>query len=276
MESSIYIQHLASGQQYAYLATRQFEGSSTIKTVIILLTLQKLKDERISPYRRLPILLQHLSIGSGMLNWTRKRSLTIKGHIKYIARYSDCVATNVLIDFVGGKATINKELARRGLLTRLEMESLQFTDKEVTMPHVSTTTAHDIAKVFVLLFDACGVRRYQRLIRSSFKRIDQPWCEDIFDLDSLGPHRVWLKTGSIYEIGPRQDCVMNVVGIVELSGVLFAFSSLNRVSFQRPASQADIYEAKKLAMQELTHQLKVINRQCQGSNIIPSEELLSG
>lgn len=267
MQSSIYIRHLSSGQEFAQEADSMVEGSSTIKAAIILLTLQKLKSDGISQWKRLPILPEHLSIGSGKLNWMRKRSLTIRGHIKYIARFSDCVATNVLVDFLGGKDTVNQELAKQGFSSRLEMAPLQFTDQETTMPHVSSSTAREIAQIFELMFNASGVRRYQRFIKHCFSTIDQPWYEDTFKLDAFGQHKIWVKTGSMAEVGPNKDSVMNVVGMLEIGSRRYIFSCLNHVEFGADSTQDDIYATKQQIMQTFTKYLKDLNDKVISTNL---------
>ena len=250
-KSGIFVKDLISGNEYSEHADDYFEGSSTVKTAIVLLVLQKIIEGKGSLGEVLEIKPSNLSIGSGILNWTDIRRLTIEDHIKYLARYSDCVATNVLIDYLGGKESLNEALKNQNFKTRLQMDSLQFTDQEIEMPKVTKTTPRDIAMVFTKMINGAGDKNLARLTKELFSFIDQPWYEDTLDLSRLGTYKIWQKTGSMMEIGLDQDSAMNLVGLIELPNNLIQFSCLNRVSFKEKASNEDIYQVKKGLMSNL-------------------------
>ncbi len=61
---------------------------------------------------RLP---RHDSTGSGIINWTDWEAITFHDLIYCLLVYSDCVATNMLIDYIGSQSKINRWLQAQGL-----------------------------------------------------------------------------------------------------------------------------------------------------------------
>src|SRR4051794_7158975 len=104
--SSIYMRDIHSEIKLADNQDILFESSSTIKLPIIYLAIQKAVDSNTSLNQFLPIEPRHKSNGSGIINWTNWKKLTLAQLIASITTYSDCVATNVLIEFVGGKRSV--------------------------------------------------------------------------------------------------------------------------------------------------------------------------
>jgi len=256
--SAIYIKNLVTGQEYSKNQDISVEGSSTIKIAIVLLTLLKVKEEGLSLRSKLPIYPRHLSEGSGILNWVNKNNLSIKDYIFYIGRYSDCVASNVLVEFLGGKTKVNKILKDMNFKTTLDMDPMNFTNKETVMPKVSTTTAKEILNIFIMTLKIIEESKFSSKLIKSLSQIEHFWPSNYLDLSNLGNYKVLAKTGSITDIGKNKESILNVVGVIKLKNTNIGFSLMNKVSFKTDAIEEDEIEFKKYIMKNLSEKIEDI------------------
>ncbi len=210
------------------------ESSSTIKLPIMLLVLEKIDSGKLHYWSRFKIYQRHFSSGSGILNWMNKKSISVFEALRLIAKYSDCVATNVLIDYLGGAKQINKQMADRGYKTRLHMDVLDFEEDDESMPHIGTTSAHEMMELMQDVFERTK-RRDKLAVRLIFRNIDTSWFELGLgkDIPSL-----YHKTGSMIAVGPTKDTVFNVVGVVDGSPrVYFAYLSRGHLTETTTANE---------------------------------------
>ena len=225
-QHALYIKHDESGATYSENADTVFETSSVIKIAVILATLNTIKDSGYSLNTKLNITDEMLSQGSGIITWLKMRRLRIFKLITLIAKYSDCTATNCLIQFCGGKNAINRLLKEKNLKTRLDMEQLQFSNKEQVMPHVGHTTAREMTELTHELL-VSGVNA--RSMRHAFRKIHLPWFDYYINTKMLSTQKLYIKSGSMKRIGNTNDCVLNCTGVIKDRSGTYSFTSLNRV-----------------------------------------------
>ena len=217
-----------------------FETSSVIKVAVILSTLDALVKNKSSLNTELVIEDRHLSRGSGVIAWTNWRRLTIYQLITCIDRYSDCSATNCLIEFSGGFKRINHYLATGYPKTRLRMANLQFTDRESVMPQVGVTTVREMSELSEKLL----VRGpYSKHMRAAFKKVYAPWYGYKINTTILGCKKLYIKTGSMKMIGEDNDCALNFTGVIVDRTGTYSFCSLNRVQLGPDASDTALTRA---------------------------------
>lgn len=255
--TGIYIKNAKSGEEVKLLENTLFESSSTIKVPIIYMTLQKAAAEGLPLSQSLKIEKRHQSNGSGIINWTNWEQLALADLISSITRYSDCVATNVLIEFVGGKRTINNFLKSRGLQTRLIMPLLNFPSRERVMPKVGMTTAYEISKLFTELVDYNWPEPYRQFLYSKLAVVDTSWFETL--LPNALSIKIWHKTGSMINIGASGDTVFNCAGVIGLNNQKYAFALMSRSKLGANASGQQVLELRRRLVKAFLNELRKIS-----------------
>lgn len=216
-------------KSYSLNKDKFFETSSTIKVPILYFTLLKIVSENIPFEKVLKVENSHLSTGSGLVNWTDWRKLTLSDTVLYTVKYSDCVTTNMLIDFVGGKRVINSKLKKMGFKTRLIKPLIIFKSRENVMPRIGITTPYEMHQLFVLLFDTIWPVEIKHLLRKIFNDINASWF-DAYIPDEI-KRNLWHKTGSMINIGRYGDTAFNVAGEIIYSKNKYSFSFMTRTRF---------------------------------------------
>ena len=206
---------------------KQWESSSTIKIPIIYLALQKMTANRVPLSGTLTRQLYHDSIGSGIINWTDWRDISFYHLIQFTLVYSDCVATNMLIDYVGGRQALNKWLTDEGFSTRLTMDYIDFAEEETSLPSVGTTTAKEMMDLYKLLEDEKWPTDYRRLLNNSMSHVHQSWfAESLGETTNLAALK--HKTGSMIDCGPYGETVYNAAGSFRRGSKKYYFCLLSR------------------------------------------------
>jgi GH25 family lysozyme M1 (1,4-beta-N-acetylmuramidase) len=236
-QHSLYIRNIETSESYSYNEDMVFEGSSVIKIAVILYTLQFIKNSKYTLDTVLNIKDEHLSNGSGVIAWTNWRKLTIYQLICCIDRYSDCTATNRLLDFFGGIKPMNRFINENYPHTRMYIKRLHFEDDEIDMPLVSKTTAKEIAE---LTTELLITGTYSKLIRRAFKTISNPWYGFKINPKILGVKKLFIKTGSMKMIGINNDTVLNFTGVIVDKTGTYEFASLNRLKLGPLLSEEDL------------------------------------
>lgn len=201
------------------------ESSSTIKVPILLRSVGLSR----SPLVKFDIRDEHDSNGSGVLAWRTVSRLRHMSLIRYVVDYSDCVASNVLTDYVGGESALNQWLASEGYTnTRLLLHPMNFAANIDGMPAVGLTSAEEITKLYSELLLSTPLSFRIALLLYSVK-IDTCWY-----WHSL-PRRIRLglilfhKTGSMIDCDKLGRTVYNSVGIMTNLRSTVSFATLNQI-----------------------------------------------
>jgi hypothetical protein len=215
---------LPDGQLMKDKATEPRESSSTIKIPILLLAVKKMaaSNQKLSDnLKRLP---HHNTKGSGILNWTSAENFSFSDLLSTTLIYSDCLATNILIDYVGGRRAINKWLASQGYQTKMAMEYLIFDGSDARMPHVGTTTAQEMMEIFKKFDTEPLPADIRGLINRSASNVHESWLQTslISVLDNLRH-----KTGSMINCGPDGQTVYNAAGTFKRRSGAYYFCLLS-------------------------------------------------
>jgi beta-lactamase class A len=120
---------LPDGETVAVRPDEPFETASAIKTLIMAAALRRVSEGRDALSAPLAFDESHYVLGSGILReLTPGLRLTLRDVLVLMIAVSDNIATNMLLDRVGGVDAVNAEAARLGmastrLLARLDFES---------------------------------------------------------------------------------------------------------------------------------------------------------
>jgi hypothetical protein len=191
-----------------------FETSSTIKTLILKLFIDQMKLEN-SPLSRLfSVLDHHFSNGSGIVGYTDWKVVTIENIIEFTCRFSDCVTTNIMIDYLGGAKSINSLVRDYRGSTKLHLDQITFDPLSDQMPVVASTTPLESALWMRSLKESIKDTVYESPTLKGFQTIDKPWFDPFSGPTCLKRQDTDFKTGSMIDIGDDGLTVMNVVGDV--------------------------------------------------------------
>jgi len=229
---SIFIEDSRGGNQKTMYADDLMESSSTIKIPLLAMALQKLSADGLNLDDQLPRLPHHASTGSGILNWTAASEYSFKDLLSTLVIYSDCLAANMLIDFVGGQSALNNWLAGQGFKTKLLIPYFHFSDQKGQMPVVGSTTAREMVQLFELLEDEINLSEQpvKYLLEQSLTHINESWFELALAKPLTGLRH---KTGSMIDCGPHGETVYNAAGSYRAGKHKFHFCVLSH-GFLRP------------------------------------------
>lgn len=250
------IRNLLTGKELGKNENSLFETSSTIKAPLVYLALQKVIHNSISLETMLSVEKRHLSTGSGIVNWTDWRKLTVRDALRYTVKYSDCVTSNMLIDFIGGKRRVNLQLKKLSSTTKLIKPMITFGEREYKMPKVGQTTPREMLELFLLLRNSSWPLELSQFIKEIFNDIYASWFDA--HVPSMLKKNLLHKTGSMINIGRVGDTVFNVVGIIEIRHIPFAFSFYTRTKFESKPDEAQIEYLQAELVQHLLAQLNRI------------------
>jgi hypothetical protein len=201
-----------------------FETSSTVKTLILQLFLGRMRIENSPLSRQFAVEEHHLSNGSGIVAYTDWRLLTLENVIDYTCRFSDCVTTNIMIDYLGGAKAINTLVRANQGLTELHLDRLTFDPISEGMPVVASTTPLESARWMSLLKHTTEDTPYQAIVHNGFQVIDKPWFVPFALPIGLKRQDIDFKTGSMIDTDADGLTVMNIVGDVWSGGTYRSFS----------------------------------------------------
>ncbi|MBP7018106.1 serine hydrolase [Candidatus Saccharibacteria bacterium] len=237
------------------LAGEKIEAASTIKLAIARKAFDDALSQGIKPNSvNLSILDKHLSLGSGILNWQKKRKLSLEKLIAYMLKYSDCVATNVLVEYVGGKDVLNEWLSGKGYLnTRLLVDRL-YPIEAPTQDRISITTASELALIARDVLSDKNTNKSYSLITKYLRRNKTSWLyehkEQNKDLS------LTFKTGSIIYKKAGQLNYINAVGSAGLNGNKVFFSMLSEYVFDENFTNQDQADHKDKLANRLIREIR--------------------
>ncbi len=120
---------LPAGEVLAVRADEPFETASAIKTLIMATAFRRVRDGLDALDAPVTYAPEHAVLGSGVLReLTPGLGLPLRDVLALMITVSDNIATNMIIDRVGGVPAVNAEAGRQGLgrtrlLARLDFES---------------------------------------------------------------------------------------------------------------------------------------------------------
>jgi len=239
------------------------ECSSTIKLAIVTIAIQKLRSGKGDISKRYKILPKYDSVkGSGVIHWRRfKRKYSINEMIKLIFLYSDCVATNFLIDFVGGKETVNRWLQVNGCNnTKLLVESIDFpavVENDYGPDSVGLTSARDLYTLATIYNAEAEYKGIKNMIRKSSRR-GFTYFALYAKYNNLEVKM--LKTGSMlyFEEKDLKNSLLHLSGIVRRKSdnaeVVFGFTA--ELYANNSISKKQLYKTKDKMIKEMTEKIQ--------------------
>lgn len=200
----------------------QVEAASTIKLPILIMVCEYNQKHRHTLNYKLVRSAEHTSNGSGILEWALRDgdSSTIRELIYYMMAYSDCLATNMLIQYVGGRDVINSWLMNQGFQTRLIMPYINFVSSD-KFESVGITTAEEMGRLFEMLVSLKIDKAYTRLITAATTSLHLSWVGEKLPEKFPG---IRGKTGSMIDCLPDHKSYVNIAGQVPIRGQAIYFS----------------------------------------------------
>lgn len=214
------------------LTHKAAEASSTIKVPILVMTCEKIVKHNLDLGHKLQRKIEHHSNGSGYLEWMPGDAFNIRKLIYYMMAYSDCVATNMLIDFIGGQKAINQWLDNRQLITRLLMPYIRFKSDE--FEPVGKTSSEDLVKIYKRLDYMPLKPELRRLIDKATSRVDDSWL--YWYSKQIPAKNIHCKTGSMIKCPPDGDTILNVTGHLDYFGKKIYFGLLSKATLSKNQS----------------------------------------
>ena len=227
-----------SGEKYEG-AQGYFETSSSIKSPIGYFALMKAISDGKDPEEFMLTADhdRHMSNGSGVLRHElpqeRRMRLSLDALLELNIVESDCVATNVLIEYVGGQEAVNQQFANLGIENiELVTERLYFSgvDHYAVPFQVGKAKPSGLVQYYEHLLEAR--RRKPSIIEPYLSVHTRRRVAQLFGLYSsdLPPCLQWTrKGGSMFDWTPRYGEYIALVdaGILELDGktTVIAFMS---------------------------------------------------
>lgn len=186
------------------------EAASTIKIPVFIMACERNECEAHTLNFRLQRRAHHSSNGSGVLEWAGHPGeyYTVRELLFSMISISDCVATNMLIDYVGGQDSVNSWLEKHHLKTRLIMPYINFT-KSDDFESVGVTTATELSMLSEIVMTSPWHDAYKRLAKAATSTLLGSWVGDV--LPSLVPG-IQGKTGSMLYCPPHNVSYLNFSG----------------------------------------------------------------
>lgn len=228
------------------------EAASTIKIPILIMVCEYNQSNNHTLSHVLQYSTKYLSNGSGLLGWVLQHgdTCTVRELIYYMMAYSDCLATNMLIEYVGGQQAINAWLEQRGYTTRLRMSYINFTAENDTFESVGTTTAEELSKLFEALCSLQLNSAYSRLITAVTSTLHLSWVGEKLPENFPG---IRGKTGSMIDCPPEHASYLNVAGNMKSNGQQIYFSMCTKGT---TSTEVSVEKLKTVVLSRLVRALK--------------------
>lgn len=259
----LYFKDLTDGETLEINGNRVFSAASVIKIPLILTLMEKIKAGTMNLTQKIPIEDTNRVGGTGIIqNLNHEYVPTVAELITLAICVSDNIATNQIIDLVGGPDTVNLFCQKNGLLqTKLQRKMLDQEARKAgkdnwtaateigmlleTITHAIFGNQEETKKIFMPLFKGMIVQQCRNKIPSRIPAADYYMLKDDF-LPPEGEVTVANKTG---DLGATQNDVAICILPDARIYVLSLFTDGNKVagdgiSFIAQVSQA-VYEYMK-------------------------------
>jgi len=248
------IKNLQNGKTISNLQHATSECSSLIKVPLVLMTLRTIEEQGDNLSLVLQVKNYHISNGSGIISWLKKRKFTIIELIKNVFLYSDCTATNVLIDYCGGPMVVQEYISGNSVNSSLDCSYINFVDR--TDNAVGTSCPNDMINFIESLHSK--LKNYSQLERlvSEWSKKSNTWFASFLP-DNVEP--VIIKTGSMYHTGNGLEYVMNVAAILKNTDdkSLYSLSQFSYGSFLDSSAEAEVAAKESAAYRILMYMGKL-------------------
>lgn len=201
-----YARHLDSGESFAWDAETPLPTASAAKVFVLATWAQDVVEGRLDPETRRTVRQEDVVRGSGVLRFCRPGlAPTLSDLAHLMMTVSDNVATNLVLDVVGGPRAVTARMAALGLEGAEVLNPIQFEDLSVLF---GRATARALAETFAL-FAEPGRHGYPaaaaRLCLDILRRNEHlsglprhlPWSQHAVDFQVELPVTVYGKTGSM-------------------------------------------------------------------------------
>ena len=230
------------------------EAASTVKCAIVYRTLEILKNEHNTNLElQFTRHLRHRSYGSGVVNWTLWRKFSAADLIYLCLNFSDCVATNILLEFIGGQKSLNEWLHNTGYVhTQLHTKKI-YTNRKHQFRKLCTSTAYEMSGIAYQLMGTKWSFQADKLLEQSLSNQHIGWIKPYFKRHTAN---VYFKTGSIIQDDTLLPFVYDAAGRYSGPKTTQYFCLLSR--FTPTNAKIDVallQAAQKSAFQMLEHGL---------------------
>lgn len=221
-----------------------YETSSTVKTLLMRAFMRQMSAEGSRLDREFTIEERHKSNGSGIASWTDWKSLPLHAIIDLTCVYSDCLTTNIMIEYLGGMTSVNTQFRKLGYKsTKILKDHVSFDDTCGGIEHFGSTTPLEAAKWMpdVLTDTDIDPQILSQFIHST-RSIDTPW----FTHPDPTSINLLVKTGSMIDTDDQGSSVYNLVGSFTVSGKQYSFAFFSYGTPGKPTTTADEATAKTI------------------------------
>jgi beta-lactamase class A len=137
LHAGIFVVSMKSGQYAELNAKEAFPAASMIKVPVLASLMSAIDDGLVKQTQMLEIKEKHMTGGSGYLQWRPVGSkVSVQEAAELMMVISDNVATNLLIDLLGGKHALNKQYKEWGLTqTKINNWLGDFEGTNLTSPY---------------------------------------------------------------------------------------------------------------------------------------------
>lgn len=202
----VHARHLDRRETFSYHADDVLPTASAAKVFILMRYAQRCVDGELDPETRRTLRAEDLVRGSGVLRFCRPGLAPALSDLAYLMMtVSDNLATNVLLDAVGGAASVNRMLRELGLGGGEILGPIQFEELTIQFAH---STPRALAEAYAVLAEPAEhgypaaaaslcldvLRRNEYL--NGLPRF-LPWSQHAIDFGVELPLTIYGKTGGM-------------------------------------------------------------------------------
>ncbi len=257
---SLCIRNAQGSIVYSQNADKTMEASSVVKLKIIEYFIARLAKEGSLPDFMMTKNDAHSSRGSGILNWIDFDEISVSELIALTLKYSDCVATNIMLEHIGGDIGFNQQIEHDGGNTKLCMYPIDFDDESHRYVPLCFTTAWESSLWAKDLGYQTHRTPYKGIITANMPNIGGTWFDP--DYKIVKNESVRAKSGSMIGMGQNGDTIFNLTGIYTKSIATYYFSFLSRgplviAPHTSVSENLDIAQVKKFVSRFLLRKLRL-------------------
>jgi beta-lactamase class A len=205
----VHARHLDRGETFSYHGDDVLPTASAAKVFVLMAYAQQCVEGKLDPDTRRTLKTEDLVHGSGVLRFCRPGLAPTLSDLAYLMMtVSDNLATNLLLDVVGGPATVNRMLRELGLGGAEVLGPIQFEKHEI---HFARSTPRALADAYAVLAEPAGYgypAAAASLCLDVLRRNEHlhglprylPWSQHAIDFGVELPLTIYGKTGSMLRI----------------------------------------------------------------------------
>jgi beta-lactamase class A len=205
----VYARHLDRGDVFSYHADDVLPTASAAKVFLLMAYAQQCVEGKLDPDTRRTLKPEDLVHGSGVLRFCRPGLAPTLSDLAYLMMtVSDNLATNLLLDVIGGAAIVNRMLRELGLGGAEVLGPIQFEKFEI---HFARSTPRALAETYAVLAESVehgypapaaslclDVLRRNEYLHGLPRYL--PWSQHAIDFGVELPLTIYGKTGSMLRI----------------------------------------------------------------------------